>query len=138
MQTPDDPAVACQAEPMHALAPLKDASGVYDFQVHQYHAERPGFRITEIELSKKQQVPWHFHNHVQDTFYVLMGEMRLFLQQPKQEVRLNPGETFSAAARRPHLVTNGGDAPMRFLVLQGIGEYDYVPLVPAKPLGLAP
>lgn len=138
MQTPDDPAVASQAEPMHALAPLKDASGVYDFQVHQYHAERPGFRITEIELSKKQQVPWHFHNHVQDTFYVLAGEMRLFLQQPKQEVRLKPGETFSAAARRPHLVTNGGDAPMRFLVLQGIGEYDYVPLVPAKPLGLAP
>lgn len=132
-QTPDAPKLADQAEPLHALAPLKDASGVYDFQVQQYHAERPGFRITEIELSQKQQVPWHFHNHVQDTFYVLTGEMRLFLQQPKQEVRLKPGDTFSAAARRPHLVTNGGAAPMRFLVLQGIGEYDYVPLVTAKP-----
>ena len=117
---------------MQALAAVKDASGLYDFQVHQYHAERPGFRITEIELSHKQQVPWHYHNHVQDTFYVLTGEMRLFLQNPKQEVRLKPGETFSAAACRPHLVTNGGAVPMRFLVLQGIGEYDYVPLVPAK------
>lgn len=120
------------SETMQALAAVKDASGLYDFQIHQYHAERPGFRISEIELSKKQQVPWHYHNHVQDTFYVLAGEMRLFLQNPKQEVRLKPGETFSAAARRPHLVTNGGALPMRFLVLQGIGEYDYVPLVPVK------
>ena len=121
-----------QPAPMEPLPAIKDASGPYDFEVHQYHAERPGFRITEIELSEKQQVPWHYHNHVQDTFYVLSGAMRLFLQNPKQEVRLAPGETFSAAARRPHLVTNGGTAPMRFLVLQGIGEYDYVPLVPAK------
>lgn len=32
------------------------------------------------------------------------------------------------AARRPHLVTNGGDGPVTFLVLQCVGEYDYVPL----------
>jgi hypothetical protein len=32
-------------------------------------------------------------------------------------------------ARRPHLVTNGGESSATFLVLQGIDEYDYVPLV---------
>jgi hypothetical protein len=31
--------------------------------------------------------------------------------------------------RRPHLVTNAGDVSATFLVLQGIGEYDFVPLV---------
>ena len=30
---------------------------------------------------------------------------------------------------RPHLVTNAGETAVRFLVLQGVGEYDYVPLV---------
>jgi hypothetical protein len=30
--------------------------------------------------------------------------------------------------RRPHLVTNAGDASAVFLILQGIGEYDFVPL----------
>ena len=54
--------------------------------------------------------------------------MRLFLQQPKQEIRLKPGETFTAAAGRPHLVTNAGTTSLTFLVMQGIGEYDYVPL----------
>jgi len=43
-------------------------------------------------------------------------------------VRLGPGETFSVPPKRPHLVVNGGDISATFLVLQGIGEYDFVPL----------
>jgi hypothetical protein len=48
---------------------------------------------------------------------------------PKEEVRLKPGQTYTARARRAHLVTNGGEKSATFLVLQGIGEYDFVPLV---------
>jgi len=107
---------------------LKDASHLYVVERRAYHAERPGFRISELQISPTQKVPWHYHNNVQDTFYVLDGHIRLFLQQPKQEVKLGPGETYSVAAGRPHLVTNGGDRSATFLVLQGIGEYDYVPL----------
>jgi len=111
------------------MNPVKDASHLYEVERRAEHAARPGFRITELQLSKTQKVPWHLHNSVQDTFYVLEGELRLFLREPKEEVRLSPGETYSVKARRPHLVTNGGETPVTFLVLQGIGEYDFVPLV---------
>jgi quercetin dioxygenase-like cupin family protein len=111
------------------LKPVKDASHLYEVERRAQHAARPGFRISELQLSPTQTVPWHFHNKVSDTFYVLTGEMRLFLQDPKQEVRLKPGETFVAAPGRPHLVTNAGQTSLTFLVLQGIGEYDYVPMV---------
>ena len=111
------------------LKPVKDASHLYEVERRAKHAERPGFRISELQLSPTQTVPWHFHTNIADTFYVLEGEMRLFLQKPKQEVRLKPGETFTAVAGRPHLVTNAGDRSMTILVLQGVGEYDYVPLV---------
>jgi len=74
-------------------------------------------------------VPWHYHNHVSDTFYVIEGRLRLFLQNPKQEVQLGPGESFAVATGRPHLVTNAGDQAMTILVLQGVGAYDFVPLV---------
>ena len=77
-------------------------------------------------------MPWHYHHHVADTFYVLAGELRIFLQEPKQEVRLSRGQTFTAAPRRPHLVTNPGTTSATFLVLQGIGEYDFVPLGSAR------
>jgi len=79
---------------------VKDASHLYEVERRARHAERPGFRI-----------------------------QRLFLRDPKEEVRLEPGETYTVRTRRPHLVTNGGDASAVFLVLQGLGEYDYVPLV---------
>jgi mannose-6-phosphate isomerase-like protein (cupin superfamily) len=93
------------------------------------HAARPGFRITELQLSATQKVPWHTHTNVSDTFYVLEGHMRLFLQDPKEEVNLKPGEVYVVRPARPHLVTNGGTKSLTFLVLQGVGEYDFVPLV---------
>lgn len=111
------------------LEPVKDASHLYEVERRAYHLQRPGFRIAELQLSPTQKVPWHFHTNISDTFYVLEGEMRLFLQNPMQEVRLRPGESFVAAAGRPHLVTNGGDTSLTFLIMQGVGEYDYVPLV---------
>jgi len=108
---------------------VKDASHLYEVERRAEHAARPGFLITEIQLSKTQKVPWHYHNNVQDTFYVLKGNLRLFLRDPKEEVRLGPGDTYSVKPRRPHLVANGGEGSATFLVLQGIGEYDFVPLV---------
>ena len=108
---------------------LKDASHLYEVEHRAQHAARPGFRIQELKISKKQKVPWHYHSNVQDTFYVLEGELRIFLQDPKEDVRLRPGETYSVRPRRAHLVTNGGETSATFLVLQGIGDYDYVPLV---------
>jgi mannose-6-phosphate isomerase-like protein (cupin superfamily) len=114
---------------MRKLEPVKDASGLYEVERRARHAARPGFHISELQLSPTQKVPWHYHTNISDTFYVLEGQMRLFLQDPKEEVRLGPGESFVARAGRPHLVTNAGGSSLTFLIMQGIGEYDYVPLV---------
>ena len=108
---------------------VTDSSHLYQVERRARHAERPGFRISELQISPAQQVPWHSHTNIQDTFYVLEGRLRLFLRDPKEEVRLAPGETYAVRPGRPHLVTNGGEGSATFLVLQGIGEYDYVPLV---------
>ena len=110
------------------MRPIKDASGVYEVERRERHAERPGFRINELQISPPQQVPWHYHSNIRDTFYVIEGRLRLFLREPKEEVRLGPGDTYTVMPRRPHLVVNGGDGSATFLILQGIGEYDYVPL----------
>jgi quercetin dioxygenase-like cupin family protein len=107
---------------------IKDGDYPYEVERRALHAMRPGFRITELQISPSQQVPWHCHSNIQDTVYVLEGELRLFLREPKEEIRLHPGKTYSIRPRRPHLVTNGGETSATFLVLQGIGEYDYVPL----------
>ncbi len=92
------------------------------------HAERPGFRISEIRLSRTQRVPWHHHSNIADTFYVLGGCIRITLRDPDEQIELGVGESWGPAlAGRPHLVTNAGTDPASFLVLQGMGDYDFVP-----------
>ena len=92
------------------------------------HAERPGFRISEIRLSPAQRVPWHHHSNIQDTFYVLGGRIRISLQDPDEQVELGVGESWGPArAGRRHLVTNVGPDSASFLVLQGMGDYDFIP-----------
>jgi quercetin dioxygenase-like cupin family protein len=111
------------------MEPVRDASELYEVEHRAKHAERPGFRISELQISPTQTVPWHHHTSTEDTFYVLQGSIRVFLRDPKEEVRLGPGKTYTVRPGRAHMVINGGDASATFLVLQGIGEYDYVPLV---------
>jgi len=111
---------------------LKDSGHFYEVERRQYHAQRPGFRINELQISPTQKVPWHYHSHIQDTFFVIEGCIRIFLRDPKEEITLEPGGTYSVPPRRPHLVTNNGNSSATFLVLQGLGEYDFVPLVPER------
>ena len=93
---------------------IRDAGHLYEVERRVQHAARPGFRIMELQLSPTQKVPWHSHTNITDTFYVLEGHMRLFLQDPKEEVNLKPGEIHVVGAARPHLVTNGGTKSLTF------------------------
>jgi len=104
----------------------KDASHLFEVERSDSHAEREGFRISELQISTSQIVPWHYHTHIKDTFYVLEGEITIYLRDPKEKISMSPGESFIVDPKRPHLVTNSGSQSATFLVLQGIGEYDFV------------
>lgn len=105
----------------------KEVKRPYEVERSARHAERPGFRINELQISPSQNVPWHLHTTVRDTFYVLQGRICVSLRDPVEEVRLEPGETYTVRPRRPHQVTNTGDGSAIFLILQGFGDYDFVP-----------
>src|SRR5262249_34241338 len=104
----------------------EETAGLYEVERRARHAVRPGFHITELQISPTQEVPWHYHNNVQDTFYVLSGAIRILLRDPSEEVRLMPGQTYSVSPKRAHLVRNAGDFSAVFFVLQGIGTYDFI------------
>lgn len=59
---------------------------------------------------------------------MLQGRICISLRDPEEQVYLVRGETYTVPPRRPHLVTNAGEGSAIFLVLQGFGEYDYVPV----------
>jgi len=98
----------------------------YAVERRAVHAQRPGFRIAELQISPAQEVPWHYHTVARDTFYVLEGRLRIFLRSPDEEVFLAPGDTCTVDAGRAHRVTNAGAASATFLILQGPGDHDFV------------
>ena len=72
---------------------VKDASELYEVERRAYHAMRLGFRIAELQIGPTQRVPWHYRNNVDDTFYIVAGSIRIYLQDPEEEERLTPGQT---------------------------------------------
>jgi hypothetical protein len=59
----------------------------------------------------------------------VQGRLRIFMQESREEIRLEVGETYSIMPRRPHLVTDGSEGSVSFLMLNGVGGYDLVPLL---------
>ena len=105
-----------------------DATRAYAVERRSHYAARPGFRIAEMQISPTQTIPWHYHTRSQDTFYVISGTLRIVMREPEEEVLLTMGQTHSVRPGRPHLVANAGDGSAVFLVLQGMGEHDFVAL----------
>ena len=90
-------------------------------------AEAPGLRVRELVLSRGQCVPWHYHTRITDTFFCMEGPMLVHTRDPHARHVLHPGGTLAVGPGTPHRVTGLDDGPCRFMIVQGVGTYDYVP-----------
>jgi quercetin dioxygenase-like cupin family protein len=112
------------------MEPADSRRRTYQVERRTYHAARPGFRIVELQIGPSQTIPWHYHTEAQDTFYVIEGMLRVHLREPNEEVCLTAGQTYSVRPGRPHLVANAGNTSTVFLILQGMGNNDFVASAP--------
>lgn len=88
-------------------------------------AETPDLRVVRLTLAPGQYVPWHWHSEIVDRFVCLEGSMTVESRAPKALHELKPGDECEVGPKVAHVVTNVGDTRVRFLVIQGIGPYDY-------------
>ena len=75
---------------------VKDASSLYEVERRAYYGQRPGFRIGELQISPTQKVPWHFHNRIDDTFYVLAGRSVCFCASLTKTYDLHPATAIAS------------------------------------------
>lgn len=102
----------------------------FDIRSFEVIARTPMLRVVELELGASEEVPWHFHTQITDTFYCLLGEARIQHGARGEDARLRVGESHSVPVGTPHRVSNGGTSPCRLLLVQGVGAYDFVPTAP--------
>jgi quercetin dioxygenase-like cupin family protein len=101
----------------------------------------PGYTIKSVEpvavgsdvqarlftLAPGEEIPWHFHSAVTDWYFVLEGALSIETRAPRDRRLLEVGERFSIPPKTAHLIGNPGATDTRFLLVQGVGAYDFMP-----------
>ncbi len=99
----------------------------YVIEDRHWIVETPDVRVQILTLGSGQEVPWHSHTAVTDTFTCLDGPMVVKTLDGAEGHELQAGETFAVPPKTPHQVAGKDGGPCRFLVVQGVGKYDFVP-----------
>jgi mannose-6-phosphate isomerase-like protein (cupin superfamily) len=99
----------------------------YRIRRRELLAETKDLRVSILTLAAGEKIPWHHHSEVDDTFVCLDGPIRIEQRPGDGDVILNSGEKHTVPAARPHQVSGIGDSGCRFVIIQGIGSYDFVP-----------
>ena len=77
-------------------------------------------------LAPGETIPWHFHSAVTDWYFVLEGALSIETRAPADRRLLAVGGTFHIAPKTAHLIANRSDTDTRFLLVQGVGLYDFL------------
>jgi quercetin dioxygenase-like cupin family protein len=100
----------------------------------------PGYTVKSIEpvaigsdvqarvftLAPGEEIPWHFHSAVTDSYFVLEGTLSIETRAPRDSRVLAIGERFRIAPKTTHLISNRTGMDTRFLLVQGVGAYDFI------------
>ncbi len=92
--------------------------------------------VKEFILAPGEEVPWHTHSKVFDIFYCVEGAMTIERQDAQSKtalptLSLKVGDSAKVDVGTAHRVSPKNSAPCRFVIIQGVGEYDYVSYKPS-------
>jgi quercetin dioxygenase-like cupin family protein len=89
-------------------------------------AEGSDVRARLYTLAPGDVIPWHYHTAVTDWYFCLSGKLRVETRAPRADQLVAVGGGYKIAPKTAHRISNGGDGDdCRFLLLQGVGVYDF-------------
>lgn len=109
-------------------------------------AENPGYTVKSVEpiavgsdvqariftLAPGEEIPWHFHSNVADWYLVTEGTLSIETRAPTDRQQLSAGATYRIPAKTAHLISNRSAGDTRFLLVQGVGPYDFIKVAAAR------
>jgi quercetin dioxygenase-like cupin family protein len=98
----------------------------YKVKCVQTVVEGSDVRARVFTLAPGEVIPWHYHRETTDHYFVLDGIVSISTRERDVTARnLSAGGSDKIAPGTPHLIANGGDTDCRFLLIQGVGAYDW-------------
>ncbi len=104
-----------------------DASRPYAVENVSVLAQSDEMRFTELTLAPGQTIPWHIHSDVSDWHLCRAGRLRVETELGSAH-NLEPGDMYEVPAGTAHRLVNAGKGPCRFVLVHGVGTYDFVAL----------
>jgi len=80
-------------------------------------------RVMELDLGTFTE--WHYHSEVTDYFVCLSGLVKVETKNPDKVTVLSPGQRIGIVHNQPHRVVNAYDKKSEYLLIQGVGKYDF-------------
>jgi quercetin dioxygenase-like cupin family protein len=77
-------------------------------------------------LAPGERIRWHIHNAVTDWYFVLEGVLSVETRAPRDRQTLTIGGSYTIPPKTAHLIANESQSDIRFLLVQGVGAYDFV------------
>ena len=99
-------------------------------QIAGYETAMEGadMRALVLTLAAGESVQWHYHSEITDIFFCLNGPMVVETRAPRAVNELETGESCAVLPKTAHRVYGKDNGPCRYLVLQGVGMYDNIPV----------
>ncbi len=82
--------------------------------------------VREYTLDPGEAIPWHKHSEVSDYYYGLEGIVVVDTRDPAAHHEIGVGKQATVTPPTVHHVSNPGSRPCRFLLIQGVGRYDFI------------
>lgn len=82
-------------------------------------------RVRVMTLKPRELAEWHYHTQVADDIFCLDGNVIVRMQGPYEEIHLSPGQRAHVKPGRNHQLENLNDEATSYLLVQGIGRYDF-------------
>ncbi len=89
-------------------------------------AEGTDLRVRILTLAPGESIPWRYHSEITDDFVGMDGVTVVETQAPATTYVLKPGQRCTVGPKTRHHVHGLEGAGCRFLVIQGVGVYDWM------------
>lgn len=99
--------------------------GNYKIKAQETVVEGADLRVSILTLDPGECVPWHWHSEVTDDFVCMDGPMVVETRAPRHEYVLQPGQRCTVPAKTAHYVHGVDGGACRFMIVQGVGVYDF-------------
>jgi len=106
----------------------KTKNPLYTIEGRELVAEAPGLRVQVLTLAAGECVPWHWHTEITDHFVCIEGAIEIETRAPRGRHRLEPGNRFQVPPKLAHIVRNAAEGRSSFMIVQGVGTYDFNPV----------